>query len=327
MDPIRDYKGEFLYQKIGSCLDEQFAYEMREEADKLGAEAFADPTRREFPIFNEKVAGASALYAAFQEIEPHVSERIKEACDLFNIEVEVPQEKVAGAAPDADDFLFPEHRKVQVSDAAQVKTAEILLRERRDDFDVMTRTYAYRRLQEKAATYGIALDEDSVPFCAEARCDVSSLCNSIHRRRRFVFDPQEKQAYIHLEHALREMKVAHIDDPAEKDKLAQLLFEMDTRSEITNRYNRPGDLGFPDPILAVFNTEKTANDFIDMAGREVSLDQIAGLDPESVVDIVGSEFMEDIMGPDGRVDPREMAQTLSILPSDMQEEIIQRLFL
>ena len=323
IDPLTDTRSDFLYQKIDKRLTPDFVEELTKEAAATPPEGFADPVNRCFPIFNEKAAAASSVYAEHQDVPEGIKDQIKQAMDLFNVEVDVPEEKVA-SAPDDDDFLFPEQRRVLVASEDQVKTAEVLLKVHRETMPIITRTYAYRRLREKSASFGVDLDADSLQYCGDTRCHVPTLCENIYRRREHTLDPNVKQAFITLETQLRELGIEHIDDASENDKLAHLLLDLDEEAGIQKRYGRPGKLGFPDPIMSVFNTDKTASDFIQMGGQEIPLDAIRGLDPEMIGDMVGEEFMEDIVDGNGDIDPQEFQQTLSILPADLQEEIVQR---
>lgn len=323
--PLND-DSQFLYQKTGSDVDGELLAQMKEAAKEIGPEAYAWPEKKMFPIFNEKAAALSAWYAREQERLPSkVTEKIAEAMDFFDLEEEVSAPQRKEASIDADDWLFPEHQKVLISTPTQVKAAEELLLEQKD-MPIITRTYGFRRLYQKAAELHVELEPDTIPYVGEGRCKVAKLCHELQKRRKFVREGEYKQAYLHLETQLRELDVEYYDNQEECDKLASFIHQLDQESGIDHRYNRRGKLGFADPVLAVFNQTKRANEFVNLAGNEIPIEQIAALDPQSVADIVGSEFLEDIQNERGDIDPYEMADVMNILPDDMKSEVYERLF-
>lgn len=322
----RDHNG-FLYQKVGSAVTDEFIAELEADAEGIGPSGYAWPERRMFPIFNEKAAAVSAWYIEEQSdtLPSHVQDRVKEALDLYGIDHKIDAPAIKTAAPDEDDFLFPEDRKVHINDAEQVKTAEALLHseEIRKSMPLATRTYGFQRLQIKAAELGVELESESLPYVGKGRCKVATLREQLTNRRMLLPEGEARRAYLNLDVGLKEAGLEYIDDRKECSGLVDLLHDIDEEAGITRKYAGKKIL---DPVLAVFNMDKTAADFVDLAGNQVPLEDVAALDPSMVADIVGEEFMEDIQGDDGQVDPQEMAQVMSILPSDMQGEIYERLF-
>jgi hypothetical protein len=329
-DPLNDSTDSsgFLYQKTAEYINESLLDNLKKEASEIGVEGFAWPEQKLFPIFSKEATALSAAYAKtpeqFRRIPDKVHAKIAEAMEFFDIsEVIVPQRKEASYSD--NEWLFPEHKKVLVETPEQVKSAEILLKEWGNDLPLMTRTYGFRRLKHRASEVKVALDSDTLPYLAEGRCHVPTMLSEISKRRDFLPHGELKLAYIHLETQLRELKLNYLDNSGECDKLASFLFDLDQQAELTDRYNKRGSLGFKDPILTVFNTTKTAGDFLNLAGNEVPIEDIASLDPEMVASIVGKEFLDDVTDDAGNIDPREMATVLNILPADMQKDIYERL--
>lgn len=324
-DVISDTSGDFLYQKLGTFIDAEYAQTIRKEADGKPSAGYAWPEKKRFPIFSKEATATSEIYAQNQDVPSHVRECIKEAMDMWGIQASVIA-KVASVEPHKDEYLLPDQKLLLVRDANEVKTAELLLREKKDNMEVMTRTYAYRRLLEKSVEHGVKLAADSLEMTAQGRCNLPNLLREIDRRVTHVSDKNVKQAYMYLRSNLKKDFVDIIDDIPTQDKIAGLLFELDTQAGIKHRYNRPKNLGFADPIKSVFNTNKEASDFVKLAGREFSVSDVQRLDPEHLSDIIGPDFMEDVLDPSGNVDPEELAQALNILPADLQDQVVSRLF-
>jgi len=322
-DIVTDNSGKYLYQKLGHSIKPELVDSIKKQTTNLSAQGYAWPAKRLFAISTKEAAAASDVYVQAQpELPAFVKDRVKEALDIFDVEPMLV-EKIAAYEPD-EDYLIPERRLIRVTSADEVKTAELALHNAAPGMEVVTRTYAFRRLHEKALQYQVKLGEDSSRMVATTRCFVPALVLQLNKRAQQT-SGEIKLAFRQLAKGLTEQPGDYIDNPDHQDKIAQLIHELDLKADVTRRYGRPRDLGFSDPVVSVFNTTKTASDFISLAGQQVPIDNIMGLDPERIGDVIGDEFLEDIQDADGSIDPAELAQMLSILPEDMQSEIVSRL--
>jgi hypothetical protein len=78
------------------------------------------------------------------------------------------------------------------------------------------------------------------------------------------------------------------------------------------------DKKIPDPIQTVFNTEKLAEEMIDLGGgREVALSKLAALPSTFWEDVIGADMAKEVTT-GGNVDASKLAAVIPTLPLDLK---------
>ena len=322
-DFLNDEDFRFLHRKTGSVLplntSELEAY--KEEARQKPKHAFAWPERKMFPVFDEKTAIYASLYAEYQDIPKNVKNKIASVLDLFDIEIDFESAKTAGL--EDDEYLFPATRKIPVYNAQSVKTAEEALHASQNGMDVLTRTYAFRRLEEKAAEHNVSLTPASQKLAAKTSCHVPTLIHHLHERAQKTAGTPFSEPYRVVARGLSHLGEVWLHNTDTTTKIAETLYDLD--SDCRMSYLQQSALGVPDPIQAVFNSEAVGADFVKIASMDIPMAQLAALSPQDVANIMGPDVLEDAVDANGQIDPIELQQVFSILPQDMQAQILQRL--
>lgn len=282
--------------------------------------AFADPARRLFPIHTPKMAALSGAYARAAmldgvKIPAAVQLEIKTACDAYGLDerslfmVAVPVEKTAAA----EDCLFPEQRMYPIRTATEIKTAEERLLAEHTKLLPGSRVAAFARLFKRATALGVELTPTSYKYAGFVATDVAKLrdllraravaCGTDHTKTAEAFD-------VLAEHAGRRRKPL---SRVEQLKLAQTVSDLDESAGLVRHYDR----ALPDPVVTVFNTEKTASAGVDLGDDSVSMTKLMALDPSFYADALGSDFLPDITT-GGQLDSAKLAEVLPTLPRDMK---------
>ena len=320
-DLDRDPNGDYLYQKLGYSIDVSIKRASADTTTDLPNEAFAWPERRLFRIDNEKVAAVNSVYVSSQRgsLPEKVVSRMEDALGLYKLSWPAI-EKVA-EAEDPEDYIFPDHKRLLIKSAEDVKSAEKILLSQKKTMNIPTRTYAFNKLLEKAASFGVELNNDVYKYCGISRTNTRHLREQLYKRAKYLKPSELKRAVLFMGDKL-EKQAEILEDPEAQKDLASTLYELDKQAGFLGKYNR--STGFEDPVLAVYNTEKRASDFMNLAGKEVPVDQVMGLDPRMVADVVGDDFLEDVMH-NGQVNPEEMKDVIETLPSDLKGRLVSYL--
>ena len=113
------------------------------EVKTLPESAFAFPECRQFPVYSDKAAAVSYAYAITQKLPVTITERIKEALEVFGIDpctmFSAPIEKVAA---ETNPYLLPDLKLFAVRSASDVKTAQEHLLENITKLDLVHRATA-----------------------------------------------------------------------------------------------------------------------------------------------------------------------------------------
>lgn len=290
----------------------------REALAALPDTAFAWPEKRAFPIHD---AGNTLLSRIYREGMPgvpaHVDQALKEASEVYRIdESAFARPKVAAAEEPDDNFLLPEHRRLRVTSADHVKTAEAKLRAEGKGLSVVNRTLAAARLVEKAAFHGVDVRSDIHKMAGMTVTDPRVLVDWIEARRAAA-PIGHKDGYQKLANAVRARpsELAHRETQV---KIAETLQELDEMAGLSRHYGRK----LPDPMMTVFNTEKRADwthgGGVTLAGRFMPMERLAAYDASFYSDVLGPDIVREASDASGQMDPTKLAMILETLPVDMQ---------
>ena len=286
----------------------------RDEQDQLPNTAFAWSEKRAFPIHSREHTILSRVYSeGIKNVPAHVTRALKEACEVFDIDESLfARSKVAAAPEPEDSFLLPELRRLRVTEAIHVKTAEEKLRNERTKLSIQNRALASRRLVEKAASFGINVHDEIRKMAGMTVTDRQPLVDWLEARREAA--PVEyKDGYQKLANAAKRMS-SELRDREQQIKLAEAIGELDERAGLTRYYDRK----LPDPLMTVFNSSKTAGAGVTLAGRYLPIERLAAYPSTFYADVLGPDIVREASDTSGQMDLHKLAMVLETLPVDMQ---------
>lgn len=287
--------------------------------DTLPDTAFAWPEARKFPIHNAADAALSWLYVKeASDVPAVIRNRVKEVLDVYG--VDVPTEKVAAVKELKDsDYLLPELKRWHVHDEKTVKLAAQALA-KSSDLPVEQRVGAAVKLVKKAA----ALNQP-VPILVEqlaggVTSDLHVVRDWLEARSMATDNIKHAEAYRTMSDKLASVRKKTSNDRPNLIKLASSIAALDEAAGLDMYYGK----AIPDPVLTVFNTTKTAEQEISLAGQAVPISKLLSVPPETYGDIFGEEIVPEI-APQGDVDPNALAVVLPTMPFDLQKVLAAQL--
>ena len=293
----------------------------RDEQDQLPNTAFAWSEKRAFPVHSREHTILSRVYSeGVKNVPSHVTRALKEACEVFEIdEALFARSKVAAAPESSDNFLLPELRRLRVTEAIHVKTAEEKLRNEGTKLSIQNRALASRRLLEKAASFNVPVRDETRKMAGMTVTDRQPLVDWLEARSEAA-PAEHKDGFQKLANAAKKMP-AELRDREQQIKLAEAIGDLDTLSGLDRYYDRK----LPDPLLTVFNSNKTAGAGVTLAGRFMPIERIASYPSTFYSDVLGPDIVREASDMSGQMDPQRLAQVLETLPADMQRVLIQNM--
>lgn len=289
----------------------------RDELAALPDSAFAWSEKRAFPVHSAEHTLLSRIYRENTPGVPaYVDQALKEASAVFELDEDVfARPKVAAAEEPEGAFLLPQHRRLRVTDASHVKTAEEKLRTEGGNLSVVNRALAASRLVEKAAFFGVSIRPEIQKMAGMTVTDTHELADWLGARCEAA--PVEfKDSYQKLANAVRGL-APELRDRDTQIKLAETIQELDELAGLTRHYGRK----LPDPLFTVFNTQKVAGNGVNLAGRFVPIERVAAYDATFYSDVLGPDIVREASDASGRMDPMRLAAVLETLPVDMQRAL------
>jgi hypothetical protein len=285
-----------------------------EEADALPDSAFAWPEKRAFPIHSREHAVLSRVYRTnLADVPPHVDDALKEACDVYGVPDGVfEREKRAATPDDPEDYLLPDDKRLPVRTAAEVRRAEKALLDGYQKLAFEHRAEACKRLVDKAAIHGVALDPLMHKLAGFTVSSTQTVKDWLGARREAA-PPTYKEAFQKLADALAGQP-AEVRDRAALVRLAEVIGELDKKAGLVRHYDRR----LPDPLQTVFNTNKVAGHGVELGGRFVPMQRLAEYPASFYGDVLGDDVVREAADGRGGLDPHKLAMILETLPRDMK---------
>jgi hypothetical protein len=290
-----------------------------EEEEKLASSAFAWKERRLFRIDKPDQAALSRLYMHKQAgIPEEVVARCDQALDVYGITLDLGTEKVA-AAPDDGEYLLPKMKRFRVRNADDVKTAAVALLHHCHKMNPAIRATAAVNLVKKANEHNIELSMPIYKLAGVTMCNPALLGDWVEARAEATKDPAIKRAYTKLAEATRNKEAAcqsFLNNRPDLIKLADSIMELDEAAGLTKHYDRK----LPDPMLTVFNTEKIAEEMLEVAGKPVEVSRLLAIDPDTYRNVFGEDLANEFI--DGEdIDPAQLKIILPTVPLDLQQAL------
>lgn len=285
-----------------------------EDEAELPDTAFAWPARRLFPIDTPENTVLSSLYREKCAAVPaEVDQALEKAQGIYGVKEMLERCKTAAVQPPVvdtkDDYLLPEHGRLRVKTAEHVPAAEELLHRDFTKLNIADRATAFTNLVKKARDMGVPLKPETHRMAGMTVCTTKTAQDWIEARIAATKDPLFQGAYEKLASAFVG-RGEFIQDRDELIAVADTLAKLDKQAGIDSHY----DKRLPDPIRTVFNTDKLAEDTVDMAGRQVSLAKLAAMPKTWWADVVGDDIAPEFAEKTGE----ELRQVLDTLPLDLK---------
>lgn len=285
-------------------------------AEQLSDRMFAWPAKRRFPIDTAENTVLSCLFRTkcASKVPTEVDNLLTRAAEVYGVQPLLDQVKEAAATPPAleGEYLLPQHKRLRVNSAADVKLAEQhLLREYRR-LGIEDRVIGFTNLTKVAQDFGVQLQPVTLQMAGMTLCTGKVAADLIEARRCATKEPLFKHAYTQLANAFHGR--GEIRDRDALVKAAQVLAELDQRSGVDKLYDKK----VHDPIQTIFNTTKVAEETLDINGRAISVAKLAALPASFWNDIVGPDFGQALMDKTGAIDAQRIREVVPTLPLDLK---------
>jgi hypothetical protein len=322
MQNIRDQFHDPAYSLLYNLLQEnpqaadfvKSASLDEEKVAELPDSAFAWPERRMFPVDTPENTVISQLYREKCAAVPaEVDVNLRKAIAVYGVNAVLERQKVA-AAPEPiseDDWILPSQHRLRVKTAEDVKVAERLMLEQYPRLNIHDRAEGFINLVKKARDFGVSLEPATHRMAGMTVCTTKVAQDFIEARRCATKDPLFQQAYQKL---AASFPPGEISDRDELIAAADAVTKLDKLAGLEPLYDKK----LPDPIRTVFNTEKLAEESLDIAGRAIPLSKLAAMPASFWTDVVGPEMTKEITDKTGAVDSTKLAQVVPTLPLDLK---------
>lgn len=273
-------------------------------------EAFAWRDQRLFPIDTREQAILSRIY---MEKQAHIPDMVKVQCDkalaIYGVKLDLA-EKIAAEAPS------PRGRSAE--DVRQ--TADALVANNRV-MGVEEKAKLASTLVKEAVGMGIHLPALVLKAAGATMSDSVRLRDWIEARKEATSEPLLKEAFSKLAEVVDTQPLL-IGDRNELLKLADVISELDQAAKLEQHYGKR----LPDPLESVFNTEKIADDMVDLAGRQVPLSTMLQIDPEDYRDVLGEDLAGEFIEND-EINPGMLKVIMATVPLDLQRVLATQMAL
>lgn len=288
-----------------------------QENEKRADTAFADRINRKFPIDDPAQAALSRIY---MEKQAGVSQDVVALCDkaleLHGIQLDLTEtEKVA--RDDSVEFLLPEIRRLRVKTAEDVAPAAEFIQRNYKNMDIDSRARASTNLVKKAVEHNVKLPAMILKFAGATMCDTKVLRDWVLARTERTTDPTIHFGYTKIAEEVDRFP-RFVSDREELIKVAAAIAELDEAAGLGQFYDRT----LLDPLSTVFNTEKVADEMMNVAGMQVSLDRLLAVDPEVYRDVLGDDLANEFIDATGEIDPELFRTIWPTVPFDLQKALL-----
>jgi len=290
-----------------------------EQHEKRASSCFAWEDERLFPVDTPAQAALSRYYMHKQAGVPdHAVQRCDKALELYGVTLQFSQEKTA-AAEDPDEYLLPTIKRFRVRNAEETKLAADALETHKRNMSPETRALAAVNLVKKAVAQDQTLPAQIYKSAGLTACHVPTMRDWVEARAQAAEDPTIRKAYMKIAEAAR-TKEAYFNDRDELIKVAGVISELDEAAGLQKHYNKR----LPDPMDTVFNTDKIAEEQVELAGKPVPLSKLLSVDPEIYKDVFGEDLTDEFIEAD-EVDPEQLKVILPTVPLDLQQALLRSL--
>ena len=284
--------------------------------------AFAWPEKRAYPVHTAQDAAVSYVYAQLNDDTPdYVLNKIAEALKIYEIN---PKQLSLNYTTKKANFIPQEcyalpHRKLwPMLDSETVKLAcEAFTRDAKN-LSTGEKFIAANQIVKKAKEHNVSLHPRINKYAGQVACDKSLLLENIDCRITASKEPYTHK-YIKIAEEVRKLP-AICYNSAPLIKIAVALEKVDKESGIDSLYHRT----LNDPISSVFNTDKLAEEVVDLGGTSIPVSVLEQVPLEAYGDIFGDEFVEEVAS-NGSLDLEKLQTVLKTMPKDLKLIFIKQI--
>lgn len=289
-----------------------------QRVNELPDSMFAWPARRLFPIDTPENTVLSTMYREKCAAVPtEVDDRLQKARDIYNVNPVLGKRQVKTASQTEDTVrehvLLPAHGRLRVRTPDDVKVAEELLLAQYPRLSIEDRAEGFTNLVKVAQEMKVPLKPATMRMAGMTVCTTKVAQDFIEARRCATKEPLFQRAYEKLASAMSG-RGEQIRNRDELVALCDAVAQLDKRAGLESFY----DKHLPDPIRTVFNTEKVAEESVDLAGRSVALSKLASMPDTFWEDVIGLDLSRELMDKTGAVDLEKVRQIIPTLPLDLK---------
>ncbi|MGD9209347.1 MAG: hypothetical protein PVI90_01155 [Desulfobacteraceae bacterium] len=292
------------------------------KAATLPDTAFAWPEKRMFPIDTPENTIISQLYREKHAAIPvEVDTNLRKAIEIYNVQDILTQKKEGATtkqiAIKENEYLLPRNKRLRIKTAEDIKAAkdikaaEKLLLEQYPRLNINDRAEGFVNLVKKAQELNVSLKPATYRMAGMTVCTTKMAQDFIEARRMATKEPLFQHAYEKLAAAFPPGEISDRDSLIEA---LNTLTHLDKAAGLESLYDKK----LPDPIRTIFNTEKLAEETIDIAGRSISLSKLAAMPSTFWTDIIGPDMLREITDKTGSVDSTKLAQVVPTLPLELK---------
>jgi hypothetical protein len=283
--------------------------ENKSKIDALPDSAFAWEEERRFPVHTREDLIASIFYRnkLGSAVPAHVDEKLSLAVSVYKIEPSVFSREKQASTHVEEEYALPQEKRLPLNGPTQIKVAEEVLHRDGEMLNLERRAEAYSRLYKAAQKFDVTLTPFSLKMAGVTVCNPSKLRDWLEARSVAATENLHKEAFSKLASATKALPTV-LTDRKELVKLASTIAQLDKVAGLDKLYDRK----LPDPLLTVFNTEKTAEETCDVGGVQVPCPALMSLPPEVWEQIDAPELAEIAQSGD----PVQFKQVFDTLPLD-----------
>lgn len=278
-----------------------------EKVESLPDSAFAWPDTRKYPIHTREDTVASLLYRTKEASVPEdVDERLVTAAKVYGITAGMLRSPMTKEAEAVEiPYALPEYKRLPLSNAAEIKMAEVVLCRDFSRLPLLKRADAFTRVVESAKKHNVELSPFTLKMAGLTTSDTAVLRTWLDARAA-ASSGAISEAFDKLSEELKKAPSV-LQNRKELIKLASTISILDERAGLDRHY----DQKLPDPLLTVFNTEKRAEEVIDLGGTTVPVSQLMQLDPQ-IWELVGVPELAEIAQSGDAVQFKQIMDTLPL---------------
>ena len=127
-----------------------------------------------------------------------------------------------------------------------------------------------------------------------------------------------KEGFTKLANHVQDPKAFRFASRTDMLKIADTISTLDEKEGLERKY----DVTLPDPLLTVFNTSKVAEESISLGGKNISINSLMSLDPQTYGDVLGEDIIPEITK-EGSLEEDSVLDVLKTLPADLQSLFVQ----
>lgn len=286
------------------------------EFSQLADDAFAWPGKRKYPLHTREHAALSLGYRklANERVPAGVDALLEKAASVYELDPGIYAYAETEKTASEEEYVFPEKQRFLVKTAEDVKLAEQRMHECYPQLSVEDRAEGMFRLCKLAKQFEVTLHPSTEKLAGFTITSTQRLRDWLGARQEVTRGQVYSAAYEKLAQELDGV-APEFKDRDIQVKLASAIHELDKEAGLTPLYGRK----LLDPIRTVFNSEKLAEDSLELGtGMLLDKNKLATLPLSFWTDLLGDSVASEISTDGQTVNPELLAQVLPTLPNDIK---------